>query len=199
MSLRTRVNGLLLSFTAAASFVRAQTPAGSAPAAVVTIPAPNGNQGWCYYCSDDNAPPLCNSQCSTAINRLCAENLNEAMTSTEQDCEIQYVPPTWPFLRNGAHPNTPSESQCTDSFNGILANCGKDAGTPISGVNMTYCTASGGGGTFGWNDDGTPISNAARYVIKTKGTDQCGQAQAPWQQADSVIQWDDSMHSSLSL
>lgn len=195
-SMSSTSRAILLPFLLAAvcSGVRAQdgSPTITAAGSVTTIPAPNGAAGWCYYCSDDNAPPLCNSQCTTAINRLCGENLNEGMTSTEQDCEIQYVPPKWPFNRNGARPNPPSETDCLDALNGILSGCGKDAGTPASGVNASYCTTSGGGGTFGWNDDGSVVPSSARYVIKTKGTDQCGQAQAPWQQATSVIQWDPS-------
>ena len=183
----------ILSFLAVTiSLVQAQTPASTAASPVVTIPAPNGAGGWCYYCSDDNAPPLCNSQCTTAVNRLCAEDLSESLTSVEQDCEIQYVPPVWEFGRNGARPIMPSESDCLESFNGILSNCGKDAGTPTSGVNASYCTSGGGGGTFGWNDDGSVVRGSGRYVVKTHGTDQCGQAQAPWQQATSVIQWDPS-------
>ena len=173
--------------------VNGQAASTTSPAnPIKTIPAPNGATGWCYYCSDTNAPPLCNSQCSTAINRLCGETLTEALTSTEQDCEIQFLPPTWEFRRNGARPPTISESQCIDSFNGILSNCGKDAGSPVSGVNQSYCTTSGGGGTFGWNDDGTPIAGSARFIVKTTGTDQCGQWQAPWQQAPFVIEFDPS-------
>ena len=177
------------------TFVKAQnTPASP----IQTIPAPNGVTGWCYYCSDDNAPPVCNSQCTTAINRLCGEvdGLTAALTSVEQDCEIEYMPPVWNFNRNGARPATITETQCIDSFNGILSNCGKDAGSPVNGVNQSYCTASGGGGTFGWQDDGTPIAGSARFIIKAKGTDQCGQWQAPWQQSPFVVQWDPSKPSS---
>jgi hypothetical protein len=164
---------------------------------IVLIPPPNGDAGWCYYCSDDTAPPLCNSQCSTAIQRLCAESLTEALTSTEKDCQIKYLPPAFPGNNgqwaNGARiQNMPSEQDCTNAFNGVLSMCGKDAGDPVNGVNSNYCTASGGGGTFGWNDDGSVVPGAARYVITTANTDQCGQAEASWQQATSVIQWNDS-------
>lgn len=199
MPSRPRTLLFLLFLAAASSLVRAQSATSAAYSPVQTIDKPNGDQGWCYYCSDNDAPPLCNSQCTTAINRLCAEDLSESMTTTEQDCEIQYMPPSWEFKRNGARPFNPSESDCLDAFNGILSNCGKDAGQPAHGVNASYCTTSGGGGTFGWKDDGTPIKYHARYVVKTKGTDQCGQAQAPWQQATSVIQWDPSKSMSCSL
>lgn len=77
--------------------------------------------------------------------------------------------------------------------------CGKDAGDPVNGVNSNYCTTSGGGGTFGWNDDGSVVPGAARYVITTANTDQCGQAEASWQQATSVIQWNDSKCPSLFI
>ncbi|KAL6720059.1 hypothetical protein ACLMJK_001980 [Lecanora helva] len=189
MSLTFRISLLTSLLATACTLVEAQS---ATDTPVKTIPAPNGNQGWCYYCSDDNAPPLCNSQCTTAINRLCAEDLTLALTTTEQDCEIQYVPPVWEFRDPKASIGRISETECLNNFNGILSNCGKDAGTPTSGVNASYCTASGGGGTAGWQDDGTPITGSARFVVKTKGTDQCGQAQAPWQQATSVIPWDDS-------
>jgi len=163
---------------------------------IVTIPAPNYNEGWCYYCSDDTAPPLCNAQCSTAINRLCAEDLSKALTTTQQDCQIKYLPPPYPGnygqWQNGARLSVPSEATCLSDFNGILASCGKDAGNPNTGVNASYCTTSGGGGTFGWNDDGSVMANSARYVVTTANTDQCGQSKASWQQATSVIQWNDS-------
>ena len=190
MSSKSRIFFLHLLLAATASLVRAQNPVQSSYAPIQTIDKPNGDQGWCYYCSDNDAPPLCNSQCTTAINRLCAEDLREPMTTIEQDCEIEFMPPSWEFHRNGATHFYPTESQCLDSFNGILSNCGKDAGQPANGVNQSYCTTSGGGGTYGWKDDGSPLPYQARYKIKTKGTGQCGQAQAPWQQADSVISWD---------
>lgn len=166
------------------------------PSGVVQIPAPNGNAGWCYPCSDDTAPPLCNSQCTTAINRLCLKDLTQAWTSTEQDCQIKYLPPPYQGSNgqwaNGARIlNLPAKSDCITAFNGILSSCGKDAGDPNTGVNASYCTTSGGGGTFGWNDDGSVVSNSAKYVLTTAGTDQCGQAEAIWQQAKSVIVWND--------
>ncbi|KAK4694720.1 hypothetical protein P7C71_g2905, partial [Lecanoromycetidae sp. Uapishka_2] len=164
---------------------------------VVQIPAPNGNAGWCYYCSDDNAPPLCNSQCTTAINRLCGEDLTQALSTTEQDCQIKYLPPPYSgdngqWASGARIQNLPSETDCINNFNGILADCGKDAGDPNTGVNSTYCTISGGGGIYGWNDDGSVVAGSAKYIVTTANTDQCGQAEASWQQATSVIQWNDS-------
>lgn len=166
---------------------------------VVTIPAPNNSSGWCYYCSDDNAPALCNNDCNTAINRLCGENLAEALTTTENSCQLNYLPPPYQWNTNGAHGLYPTESECISQFSGILNNCGRDAGTPAlgtyngqPGVNLSYCTTSGGGGTYGWMDDGTPIAGLPRMTITTPNTDQCGQHQASWQQATSVIQWNDS-------
>lgn len=166
---------------------------------VVTIPKPNNAAGWCYYCSDNNAPALCNQDCNVAIQRLCAENLNEALTTTEKSCQLSYLPPPYPWSRNGAQSLQPTGDQCISLFSGILNNCGRDAGTPalatnngLPGVNLTYCTTSGGGGTYGWMDDGTPINGQPRMIITTPNTDQCGQSQASWQQATSVIQWNDS-------
>lgn len=192
----SRIHLLPVLLSAASSLVQAQTTDANG---VVTIPKPNGSAGWCYYCSDDNAPPLCNSQCSIAIQRLCAESLpngnsllSEALTTTEQDCQIKYIPPSWQFTTNGAHKIFPTETQCIDNFNGILNDCGKDAGNATTSFDPAYCTSSGGGGTFGWNDDGSPITGSARYIVQTANTDQCGQSQASWQQATSVIQWNDS-------
>jgi len=166
---------------------------------LVTIPKPNGDSGWCYYCSDDNAPALCNKDCNTAIQRLCAENLNEALTTTEGSCQLSYLPPPYAWNTNGAHTLQPTENQCIDSFSGILNNCGRDAGTPalattngLPGVNLSYCTTSGGGGTYGWKDDGTPLDGLPRMIITTPNTDQCGQSQASWQQATSATPWNDS-------
>ena len=159
------------------------------------IPAPNYDKGWCYYCSDDDAPPLCNSQCSLAIGALCKQDLTESQIVTEQNCTLQYRPPVDPnFNRNGATPPRPTAYQCSITFNNILASCGRDAGSPESAnVNQSYCTSSGGGGTYGWKDDGSVMTDGlGRYIISTTGTDQCGQAKASWHQATSVIQWDDS-------
>ena len=159
------------------------------------IPAPNYDKGWCYYCSDDNAPPLCNAQCSIAITALCKQDLTASQIVTEQNCTLQYKPPVDPqFNQNGARPPSPSEDQCTNTFNNILTSCGRDAGSPESAtVNASYCTTSGGGGTYGWNDDGSVMTDGlGRYIVSTTNTDQCGQAQAPWHQATSVILCPDS-------
>lgn len=159
------------------------------------IAAPNYDQGWCYYCSDDDAPALCNAQCTIAINSLCGQDLTQSQLVTEQNCTLQYKPPVNPnFNQNGNTPPSPTESQCSITFNNILASCGRDAGSPNSAtVNASYCTTSGGGGTYGWNDDGSVMTNGlGRYIVSTTGTDQCGQAEASWQQATSVILWNDS-------
>lgn len=159
------------------------------------IPAPNNDVGWCYYCSDDNAPPLCNAQCSIAIDALCTLDLTESQVVTEQNCTLQYKPPVDPhFGQNGATPPRPTADDCSTTFNNILASCGRDAGSAETAtVNASYCTTSGGGGTYGWNDDGSVMTNGlGRYIISTTNTDQCGQAQASWHQATSVILWDDS-------
>lgn len=159
------------------------------------IAAPNYDKGWCYYCSDDDAPPLCNSQCTLAINSICGQDLTQSQVVTEQNCTLQYKPPVNPnFNRNGAVPPSPTGYQCNITFNNILASCGRDAGSPNSAtVNQSYCTTSGGGGTYGWNDDGSVMTDGlGRYIISTTGTDQCGQAEASWQQATSVILWNDS-------
>ena len=159
------------------------------------IPAPNYDKGWCYYCSDDNAPALCNAQCTIAINSLCQQDLTESQIVTEQNCTLQYKPPVNPhFNQNGARPPRPTAYQCSITFNNILASCGRDAGSPQTGtVNASYCTSSGGGGTYGWNDDGSVMTDGlGRYIVSTTGTNQCGQAQASWHQATSVIIWNDS-------
>lgn len=160
---------------------------------ITTIPAPNYNKGFCYYCASDQAPPLCNSQCSKAIESLCSHDLADALSATVQDCEIKYMPPVWPFFRYGSRPPKPSPDECKAAFNGILADCGRDASTMKPAVpDPNYCTSSGGGGTYGWNDDGSVMEGTSRYVITTKGSNQCGQAKASWHQATSVIQWNDS-------
>lgn len=70
--------------------------------------------------------------------------------------------------------------------------CGKDAGDSRNVYDPAYCTTSGGGGTYGWNDDGSVMTGTGRYVIATNGTNQCGQHEASWHQATSIIQWNDS-------
>ncbi|KAL8920767.1 MAG: hypothetical protein Q9208_006097 [Pyrenodesmia sp. 3 TL-2023] len=148
----------------------------------------NMNRGWCYFCSDDGAPPLCNAQCTKAIERLCKEpDMSIPLTDTEGDCNIQYFPPV-----HGGDPIGVTATTCRHGFEGILNMCGKDAGDARTKFDPAYCTTSGGGGTYGWNDDGSIMTGTGRYVVKTKGTDQCGQHQATWKQATSVIQWNDS-------
>ncbi|KAI4174673.1 MAG: hypothetical protein LQ346_008206 [Caloplaca aetnensis] len=152
----------------------------------------NENRGWCYFCSDDGAPPLCNTQCATAINRLCSvEELSIPLTDTEKDCTIQYFPPVY-GSRSTDTPIAVDRNTCISGFTGIMNMCGKDAGDARTTFDPAYCTTSGGGGTYGWNDDGSIMTGTARYVVVTKGTDQCGQHEASWKQATSVIQWNDS-------
>lgn len=160
-----------------------------------TIPAPNYERGWCYVCSSPEAPPLCNAQCSIAITALCKQDLTQSQIVTEQNCTLQYKPPIDPqFNRNGARPPHPSEDQCSITFNNILASCGRDAASPESAtVDASYCTSSGGGGTYGWNDDGSVMTNElGRYIVAATNSDQCGQAQAPWHQSTSVVMCPDS-------
>ena len=160
------------------------------------IAKPNYDKGWCYYCvSEDDAPPLCNAQCAVAINSICGQDLTKAQVVTEQNCTLQYKPPVDPhFNRNGATPPSPTAYQCNITFNNTLASCGRDAGSPATGtVNESYCTTSGGGGTYGWNDDGSVMADGlGRYVVTATGTNQCGQAEALWQQATSVQPWNDA-------
>ncbi|KAL8724253.1 MAG: hypothetical protein Q9181_006907 [Wetmoreana brouardii] len=149
------------------------------------------NAGWCYFCSDDGAPALCNSQCTTAINRLCAGDLSQNWIDTEGDCQIEYSAPVWGG-GNGARPIAVTQDTCTQTFNGILNMCGKDAGDARTTFDPAYCTTSGGGGQYGWNDDGTVMAGTGRYKVITKNTQQCGQHEASWHQATAVIQWNDS-------
>ena len=177
---------LALLFAATSTLVRCQQ----------VIPAPEYHNGWCYFCSDDNAPALCNSECTVAINELCNEgDLRESLQATHKNCQVKYMPPVYPMRRQGSRSYGVPVQTCLDSFNGILNSCGKDAGTPEPepiAVNQSYCTTSGGGGTYGWNDDGSVMINKARYVVTTANTNQCGQSEASWQQATSVIQWNAS-------
>ncbi|KAI4177015.1 MAG: hypothetical protein LQ343_000495, partial [Gyalolechia ehrenbergii] len=152
-------------------------------------PFTNDNRGWCYFCSDDGAPKLCNSQCETAINRLCAGELNQGWVEVEGDCKLEFFPPT--FTTSGTPVSVPKDT-CVNTFRGILNMCGKDAGDSRNVYDPAYCTTSGGGGTYGWNDDGSVMTGTGRYIIATNGTDQCGQHQASWKQATSIIQWNDS-------
>ena len=182
----------VLLLLAASTAVLAQDPAAASASAapIEYIDPPNGSDGWCYWCSDDDAPPLCNAQCQIAIDRLCKGDTTTALTDTEGDCTIKYMPPTYPVNRQGSRQPGTSARICQSEFTHILANCGKDASTPYTNsVNTSYCTTSGGGGTYGWMDDGTVMEDSARYVITTKDTSQCGQHKASWQDADKVIKW----------
>ncbi|KAI4232823.1 MAG: hypothetical protein LQ352_008297 [Teloschistes flavicans] len=145
------------------------------------------NAGWCYFCSDDGAPALCNSQCQTAITRLCAEDLSQNWIDIEGNCQLEFSPPVW-----STSPLSVTQSTCELTFEGILNMCGKDAGDARTQFDPAYCTTSGGGGQYGWNDDGSVMAGTGRYKIIAKGTDQCGQSEASWHQATSVIQWNDS-------
>ncbi|KAL8686101.1 MAG: hypothetical protein Q9218_007349, partial [Villophora microphyllina] len=146
------------------------------------------NAGWCYFCSDDGAPPLCNSQCQAAIRRLCAEDLSQNWIDIEGNCQLEYTAPVYSIAPAVGVP----QATCEATFNGILNMCGKDAGDSRTQFDPAYCTTSGGGGQYGWNDDGTVMTGTGRYRIVANGTDQCGQNEASWHQATSVIQWNDS-------
>lgn len=159
---------------------------------VETIPAPNNKDGFCYYCTSENAPPLCNRDCDTAIQRLCAEDLDEALTTIEGTCELSYLPPAWQWNTKGAGPVAGTEQKCIEQFKSIISGCGRNAGDEPT-YDLNYCTPAGsaGGGTFGWWDDGTPIKDSPRMIIKTANTHQCGQAMAAHQQATKVVVWND--------
>ncbi|KAL8770169.1 MAG: hypothetical protein Q9209_004011 [Squamulea sp. 1 TL-2023] len=145
------------------------------------------NKGWCYFCSDDGAPPLCNKQCESAISQLCTGDLEKGWTNIVGDCEVNYFPPIYSGRNRVAVP----ENTCTSTFTSMLQMCGKDAGDdkPYS---SQYCTSSGGGGTYGWNDDSSPMVGPGRYTITTKGTNQCGQNEASWHLATGIIDWNDT-------
>ncbi|KAL8669416.1 MAG: hypothetical protein Q9168_005992 [Polycauliona sp. 1 TL-2023] len=177
---------LLLSFAVAAR-------CGSAPPVDVWDGNPQpqvsfdttSNQGWCFFCSDNDAPPLCNADCETAYLELCKpENVgkNIGMTNIEGNCEVSYFPPP----TGGPL----GESTCVAGFSKILGNCGHNA-SDTAPFNSSYCTTSGGGGTFGWNDDGSPMDGQARYTIVAKNSNTCGQHQHLNKLASDVIQWDD--------
>ncbi|KAI4224126.1 MAG: hypothetical protein L6R36_004911 [Xanthoria steineri] len=147
------------------------------------------NQGWCYFCSTDNAPPLCNSQCETAIEKVCkSENRNIGLTAIEGDCEVNYFPPV--AAKANAKTQLVTPDNCRTSFKRILYKCGRDAADPNPNYNSSYCTGSAGGGTNGWNDDGSPMTGTGRYTITTKNTNQCGQNEAIEKLATNIIQWD---------
>lgn len=150
----------------------------------------NQNRGWCYFCSDDGAPPLCNKPCATAIEQLCNEDLTQPWTNAEQDCQIQFFPPALASSADKAGAVTTKDT-CVSIFTGILNMCGKDAGDARATYDPGYCTTSGGGGTYGWNDDGSTMTGTGRYRIITKNTNQCGQNKASWKMATSIIQWND--------
>ncbi|KAL8647398.1 MAG: hypothetical protein Q9226_006447 [Calogaya cf. arnoldii] len=153
------------------------------------------NQGFCYFCSTENAPPLCNSQCAIAVERICGntDNLIQpgGLTTIEGDCEVSWFPPDKTATPQNKIDPQVRKTTCTSGFNKILNKCGRDASTPETGsFNQSYCTSSGGGGTWGWNDDGTVMKGQARYIITTKNTNQCGQRKAIQNLATNVIQWD---------
>lgn len=158
------------------------------------IPAPNYNQGWCYFCSDGDAPPLCNADCVTAIDKVCnSGQLTLSLVYVQNSCQVEYMPPPDGGKRQAAdEPQT-----CTNYFNQILSACGKDASTPETATpsfDPKYCTSSGGGGTYGWNDDGSVMANTnGRYKITTPNTNQCGQSTASWHLPNTqVVEWNAS-------
>ncbi|KAL8685975.1 MAG: hypothetical protein Q9224_005597 [Gallowayella concinna] len=147
------------------------------------------NRGFCYFCSDTGAPPLCNSQCETSISRLCSGDLREPWIDTEGDCELEYRPPVYNF-RGGKV--APEQQTCLNIFKSMLNMCGKDASSDATTYDPKYCTSTGGGGTYGWNDDGSTMDGTGRFKIVTKNTNQCGQTQAPWKLGGEPIQWNAS-------
>ena len=179
----TRSTITLLFLTRVVEFVIAQE--GQLP----VINPPNGQEGFPNYCSDDTSPPLCFADCETAINNICHEDLHNAMNETVNSCQVLYLPPVFPWWRNGARANVPGSTECINNLNGILSKFGGDEAS-----NSSYCTEFGGGGTWGWNDDGTPLSLKARYVITTPSIgNHCGQTKALWWQTNKVVSWDSSM------
>ncbi|KAL8936962.1 MAG: hypothetical protein Q9216_004659, partial [Gyalolechia sp. 2 TL-2023] len=150
-------------------------------------PFTNENHGWCYFCSNDGAPKLCNSQCEVAIERICSQDLREGWEDLEGDCKVEYFPPNYKST-----PLPVPKDTCINQFRASLNMCGKDAGDSRNTFDPAYCTTSGGGGTYGWNDDGSVMTGTARYKIIANGTHQCGQHQASWKQATSWIQWNDT-------
>ncbi|KAL8728525.1 MAG: hypothetical protein Q9166_005347 [cf. Caloplaca sp. 2 TL-2023] len=145
------------------------------------------NKGWCYFCSDDGAPPLCNSQCESGISKLCSRDLTKGWEDVETDCQLSYFPPIYSTDKVAI-----PQATCESTFQSMLNMCGKDAGSDNPTYDPNYCTSSGGGGTYGWNDDGSTMTGTGRYKIVTKGTNQCGQNEAPWHLATDIIQWNDS-------
>ncbi|KAL9626038.1 MAG: hypothetical protein Q9204_007633 [Flavoplaca sp. TL-2023a] len=156
------------------------------PAPSVNFDTEN-NQGFCYFCSTSGAPKLCNSACEIAYTGLCGQkNLNIGWTNIEGDCEVNYFPPATKLPLPADFGQT-----CRTNFDKILKQCGREAGDPNPWSNQ-YCTSSGGGGAFGWNDDGSAMDAQGRYKITTKNTNQCGQRQHLKTLADAVIQWNDT-------
>ncbi|KAL8956982.1 MAG: hypothetical protein Q9183_006174 [Haloplaca sp. 2 TL-2023] len=157
----------------------------SATAANVA-PFDGRNVGWCYFCSDAGAPPLCNKDCTTAYKKLCATDLTQNWIELEGSCQIEYSPPVW----KGEKPIAPTQATCEQGFQTIINSCGKNAASSDPAAE-DFCTESGGGGTYGWNDDGSPMTGTGRYRIIPKGVSQCGQHKATWEMADKIIEWDD--------
>ncbi|MCJ1257671.1 hypothetical protein MMC24_005497 [Lignoscripta atroalba] len=145
---------------------------------------------WCYVCADvvNNAPPVCNADCATAADRLCAGDRSTALEAVQGSCHLQYMPPTYPSSQPSASVDEPT---CIKAFQSITLMCGRDA-LSAAPFDPHYCTSSGGGGTLGWNYDGTVISGSARYVMKPINADECGQHQAYSELATSSLEWNDS-------
>lgn len=49
--------------------------------------------GWCYFCTDDDAPPLCNLDWLKAASDLCKHDLSRPMQSQQFRCLMKYLPP----------------------------------------------------------------------------------------------------------
>ncbi|MCJ1482562.1 hypothetical protein MMC06_002728 [Schaereria dolodes] len=96
------------------------------------------------------------------------------------------MPPTSKSPQNSA---SVADSTCLAAYESIATSCGRNAtGT----FDPNFCTESGGGGTMGWNNDGTVISGSPRYIMKTLNSDECSQFQSYENLATSTIQWNNS-------
>ncbi|KAI4231261.1 MAG: hypothetical protein L6R40_007794 [Gallowayella cf. fulva] len=144
------------------------------------------NKGWCYFCSNDGAPPVCNSQCESAISRLCIGDLTKGWTSIVGGCEVDYRPPVFDPRQGRIRP---TRDQCLNTYSSMLNMCGKDASSDATKHDPKYCTSSGGGGTYGWNDDGSTMTGTARYKIIPPASNQCGQREASWHLATDLVEW----------
>ncbi|KAG8528563.1 uncharacterized protein KY384_006735 [Bacidia gigantensis] len=156
---------------------------------------PNYDTGYCYYCDAPTnpalaVPPLCVSECRPAINSLCGSSdspvdLSVSHNATNKNCQVLYKPAVYEVLRDGAHAKIPSSDECKATYEQILSTCVSTNGAkPHQGAlgeaDEQFCTKAGGGGTFGWKDDGWVMEDTARYIISSTSTAHCGQTKAFW-------------------